>query len=135
MKASQGDMIIEPVPSAASDRAELRELVEASLSDDKAVEPLTLDLRGKTTIADYMVIATGTSQRHVASMAQKLVQRLKAAGISGVAIEGGEAADWLLIDAGDVVVHLFRDEVRGFYNLEKLWGMTPPERMAVGAEA
>lgn len=97
--------------------------------------PVTVDLRGKTTIADYMVIATGTSQRHIASMADKLVSRLKAEDIGNVTLEGGDGADWVLIDAGDVIVHLFRDEARGFYNLEKLWGDVAAERSPIASNA
>ena len=85
-----------------------------------------IDLAGRSTLADYMVVATGTSQRHLASMADKLVERLKQAGHGGVAVEGEGDTGWVLIDAGDVIVHLFRAETRAFYELEKLWTMTPP---------
>ncbi|WGF86850.1 ribosome silencing factor [Marinivivus vitaminiproducens] len=115
--------------------ADVLSLVETSLDDDKAILPVTLDLRGKTTIADFMVIATGTSQRHISSMADKLVTRLKAEEIGNVTLEGGDDADWVLIDAGDVIVHLFRDEARGFYNLEKLWGDAELERAPIAANA
>jgi ribosome-associated protein len=112
---------------------DLMQIVRSSLEDDKAIDPVTLDLHGKTTIADFMVIATGSSGRHLAAMAEKLVQRLKQAGLVRLGVEGGETADWLLIDAGDVVVHLFREEVRGFYNLEKLWGVATPAQPAAQA--
>ena len=81
----------------------------------------------QTSIADAMVIATGTSQRHIAAMAQHLLERLKTAGLKGLSAEGGGHSDWVLIDAGDVIVHLFKDEVRHFYDLEKLWGAALPE--------
>jgi ribosome-associated protein len=111
-------------------------VVRHSLDDDKAIEPLVIDLAGKTTIADHMVVATGTSQRHIASMADKLVERLKDAGHRNVAVEGEGDTGWVLIDAGDVIVHLFRAETRAFYDVEKLWSMTPPGRGArqAGAE-
>jgi len=88
---------------------------------------VTIDLAGKTSIADAMVVATGTSQRHIAAMAENLLERLKAAGIKGLGAEGQAASDWILIDAGDVIVHLFKAELRAFYDLEKLWGTAVPE--------
>ncbi len=106
---------------------DLLHLVHSSLSDDKAIEPVTVDLTGKTSIADAMVVATGSSQRHLATMAQHLLERLKAAGLKGLSSEGTGQSDWILIDAGDVIVHLFKDELRRFYDLEKLWGAALPE--------
>ena len=97
-------------------------VVVSSLSQDKAEEIVVIDLDGKSNIADYMVIASGRSQRHVSATADHLVERLKASGIESVPSEGRGQGDWVLIDAGDVVVHLFRPEVRSFYNLEKMWG-------------
>ena len=105
-------------------------LVEASLDDDKAQDRVVIDLVGKTNIADFMVIASGTSQRHVGAMAENLREHLKGAGFVGLPVEGETHCDWVLIDAGDVVVHLFRPEVRTFYNLEKLWGIAPPAPVA-----
>lgn len=96
-------------------------LIERWLDDDKAVDPVTIDLAGKTALADAMIVASGTSQRHIAAMADKLLERLKAAGYADVSAEGGGDADWVLIDTGDVIVHLFKPETRDFYNLEKLW--------------
>jgi ribosome-associated protein len=87
----------------------------------KAEDTLTIDLRGKSSIADYMVVATGTSNRHVGSVADRVVRGLDEAGLSGVRVEGVPQCDWVLIDAGDVIVHVFRPEVRAFYNLEKMW--------------
>lgn len=104
------------------------DLVTASLADDKAIEVVVVDLAGKTAIADHMVVATGTSQRHIASMAEKLIQRLKETGLGGVLAEGEGDTGWVLLDAGDVIVHLFRAETRAFYDIEKLWSMTPPAR-------
>jgi ribosome-associated protein len=109
-----------PAPADGADA--LLDLTLASLDDDQAQEVVTIDLAGKSSIADYMVIASGRSTRQVAAIAQKLAERVKAAGGS-VRVEGLAAADWVLIDAGDVIVHLFRPEVRSFYNLERMWGM------------
>ncbi len=93
----------------------------ASLEDDKAVDEVVIDLSGKSTLADYIVIASGRSQRQVGAMADHLVEKLKAAGASSVLTEGQPQCDWVLVDAGDIVIHLFRPEVRDFYKLEKLW--------------
>ena len=98
----------------------LHQLVMQSLDDDQAVETVSIPLAGKSSIADHMVIASGRSTRQVASMAQKLVERIKGQGGSA-RVEGLPTADWVLIDAGDVIVHLFRPEVRSFYNLERMW--------------
>src|SRR5688500_20139079 len=92
-----------------------------SLDDDQAVEVVTIPLSGKSSIADHMVIASGRSTRQVASMAQKLQQRIKQDLGRTVRVEGLPVADWVLIDADDVIVHLFRPEVRTFYNLERMW--------------
>ena len=107
----------------------LHTLVLTSLDDDQAQEVVSIPLEGKSSIADHMVIASGRSTRQVAAMAQKLAERIKKAGMGPVRLEGLPAADWVLIDAGDVVVHLFRPEVRSFYNLERMWafGDAPPE--------
>jgi len=101
--------------------AGLHELILRSLDADQAVEVTTIPLKGKTAIADHMVIASGRSTRQVASMAEKLAQRIKEELGRSVKIEGLPTADWVLIDAQDVIVHLFRPEVRSFYNLEKMW--------------
>lgn len=99
----------------------LHELVMTQLDDDQAQEIVSIPLEGKSAIADHMVIASGRSTRQVASMAQKLAEAIKKAGFGNARVEGLPAADWVLIDAGDVVVHLFRPEVRSFYNLERMW--------------
>lgn len=92
-----------------------------SLEDDKAIEIMVIDLEGKSSIADYMVIASGSSARHVGAIADHLLKRLKDEGFGKQQVEGMPQADWVLIDAKDVIVHLFRPEVRGYYNLEKMW--------------
>ena len=111
-----------PQNDGAIERSEaLHELVLRSLDDDKAVEIVSIPLAGKSNIADHMVIASGRSTRQVASMAQKLTERIKRELGRGVRVEGLPVADWVLIDADDVIVHLFRPEVRSFYNLERMW--------------
>jgi len=105
---------------------QLSELAVKSLDDDKAEDIVVIDLAGKTSIADYMVVASGRSTRQVGAMAEHLREKLKTAGAPAVEIEGLAQADWVLIDAGDVIIHLFRPEVRSFYNLEKMWGIEPP---------
>ncbi len=118
-----------PTPEADPVSA-LHNLVLGSLEDDQAVETVSIPLEGKSSIADHMVIASGRSTRQVASMAQKLVERIKGELGRSARVEGLPAADWVLIDAGDVIVHLFRPEVRSFYNLERMWAFgeapTPP---------
>jgi ribosome-associated protein len=99
----------------------LHRLVLASLDDDQAVDTISIPLAGKSSIADHMVIASGRSTRQVASMATKLAEKIKAETGQIARIEGLPNADWVLIDAGDVIVHLFRPEVRSFYNLERMW--------------
>ncbi len=101
----------------------LHDAVLQSLDDDQAQDIVTIPLEGKSSIADHMVIASGRSSRQVASMAQKLAERVKRQFGRNVRIEGLPVADWVLIDAGDVIVHLFRPEVRSFYNLERMWGL------------
>lgn len=110
-------------------------IVESSLDDDKAENIVSIDLRGKSNIADYMVIASGRSSRQLAAMAQHLDEKLHKLGIKDIAVEGKTQGDWVLLDGGDVVVHLFRPEVREFYNLEKMWGAELPEPERVTAIA
>ena len=135
--SSQAGPLATPLPGAGSAQAEVQPgkaapaarpdpdavlaLVTAKLDDDKAEEIVSIDLRGKTAIADFMVIASGRSQRHVGAIADHLLEALKAAGVKGVRVEGQPACDWVLIDAGDVIVHIFQPEVRTFYNIEKMW--------------
>ncbi len=120
------------------DVEDLHRLVLKSLDDDQAVEVISIPLAGKSSIADHMVIASGRSTRQVASMATKLAQRIKDQVGRSPRIEGLPAADWVLIDADDVIVHLFRPEVRTFYNLERMWAFgddAPPQRSAGAAPA
>jgi len=120
-----------PVPMAAKgSEDELHDLVLAQLDDDQALDVVSIPLEGKSSVADYMVIASGRSTRQVAAMAQKLAERVKQAGHGPVHIEGLSQADWVLIDAGDVIIHLFRPEVRSFYNLERMWSFESGEAAA-----
>ncbi len=124
--ATAGSRAIPPLPDRASET--LLALVLKQLDDDQAQDVVAIDLAGKSSIADHMVIASGRSTRQVASMAQKLAEEVKKQGRGPARLEGLPAADWVLIDAGDVVVHIFRPEVRSFYNLERMWafGDAPP---------
>ena len=101
----------------------------ASLDDSKAEDVITIDLRGKTALADQMMIATGRSTTHVGAIADKVIKACKSAGLSPPRVEGLPQCDWVLIDAGDIIVHIFRPEVRQFYNLEKMWGGDRPVEM------
>jgi ribosome-associated protein len=120
-----------PKPAPVSKRPDAQEalrLILARLDDMKAEDTITIDLIGKTSIADAMVVTSGRSNRHVGSIADRVVQGLKAAGVTGLHVEGQKNADWVLIDAGDIIVHVFRPEVRAFYNLEKMWTGTATTR-------
>ncbi|WP_454885651.1 ribosome silencing factor [Sphingomonas oryzagri] len=108
-------------PAASPEAQALHATILQSLDDDQAVETISIPLAGKSTLADYMVIASGRSSRQVSSMASKLAEKVKAQTGQSPKMEGLAAADWVLIDAGDVIVHLFRPEVRSFYNLERMW--------------
>jgi ribosome-associated protein len=123
-----------PHDAGAHDQSEaLHSLVLRSLDDDQAQEVVTIPLQGKSSIADHMVIASGRSTRQVASMAQKLTERIKQELGRNVRVEGLPVADWVLIDADDVIVHLFRPEVRTFYNLERMWAFEENASAASGA--
>jgi ribosome-associated protein len=118
---------IQPVKAAAErprggNAEALLALALESLDDDQAQEVVSIPLEGKSSIADHMIVASGRSSRQVTAIAQKLAERIKHSGLAMPRIEGLPAADWVVVDAGDVVVHLFRPEVRGFYNLERMWG-------------
>ncbi len=103
------------------DAEETLRIVLARLDDMKAEDTTTIDLRNKSSIADYMVVTSGRSNRHVGSVADRVLEDLDKAGVAGLRVEGMPHCDWVLIDAGDVIVHVFRPEVRDFYNLEKMW--------------
>ena len=110
-----------PAATTAESSDELLARILASLDDDKAENIVTIDLRGRSAMADHMVIASGRSSRQVAAIAEKLVDRLKHEAGRSARIEGKDTGDWVLIDTDDVIVHVFRPEVREFYQLEKMW--------------
>jgi ribosome-associated protein len=125
-----GQTLAAAIPAATARKApdydtltseRLLERVIASLEDDKAEDIVQIDLRGKSSVADWMVVASGRSSRQVAAISEKLVERLKQEHGMSCKVEGKDAGDWVLIDAGDVIVHVFRPEVRDFYQLEKMW--------------
>ncbi|MBT5384431.1 MAG: ribosome silencing factor [Kordiimonadaceae bacterium] len=121
----------DPIQSFSS--AELLQFVITSLEDDKAEDIINIDLKGKTSIADSMIIASGRSTRQVAAIADHLYRKLKH-GPNGCKLEGMEKADWVLLDAGSIIIHIFRPEVRTFYNLEKMWAVDfTPEKMLASA--
>nr|WP_245413583.1 ribosome silencing factor [Mangrovicella endophytica] len=99
------------------------DLVLASLDDSKGEDIVSIDMHGKSALADFMVIASGRSHRHVTAVAEHLLRDLKDAGYGSCKIEGLQNGDWVLIDTGDIIVHIFRPEVRSFYNIEKMWSV------------
>ena len=123
---ARGGRILKARTAAGEASENVVELVLDSLGEDKAQQILTVDLKGKASFADAMVIASGRSQRHVSAISDHLVRRLKEAGFGRCRVEGLPSADWVLIDAGDVIVHVFKPDVRAFYNLEKIWGADQP---------
>ena len=120
--ADSGRVAAVPDNLTTAEEGSLHALVLHSLDEDQAIDVVSIPLEGKSSIADFMVIASGRSTRQVAAIAQKLGERVKQGGFGPARIEGLTNADWVLIDAGDVIVHLFRPEVRSFYNLERMWG-------------
>lgn len=143
MRQSKGKDTLSPIasPRANSRRVlesvskrrnakEILHLIHARLDDIKAEDTVTIDLTGKTSYADTMVVTSGRSNRHVSACADRVVEGLKEAGVADVRIEGMPHCDWVLIDAGDIVVHIFRPEVRAFYNLEKMWAGSARSRRA-----
>ena len=118
-----------PKRDLASNRASSKSLLKDILhwlDEAKAEEVVSIDLEGKSSIGDYMVIASGRSDRHVGAVADQVARKLKELGFGRVRVEGTEACDWVLIDTGDIIVHLFRPEVREFYNLERMWAGDRP---------
>lgn len=103
--------------------------VKSSLEDSKAEDIVTIDIQGRSALGDYMIVASGRSQRHVGAIANHLLRALKSSGTRSVKVEGQQNADWVLVDAGDIIIHLFRPEVREFYGLEKLWQMPASEEV------
>jgi len=119
-----------PVASATE---KLRDLVVSSLEDLKAIDIHTIDVSGQNPLTDLFVVASGTSSRHVKSMADKVVTRAKEGGLQPLGIEGYNQGDWVLVDLNDVIVHLMLPRTRAFYNLEKLWEVTEAQRSSASA--
>jgi ribosome-associated protein len=105
----------------------LLNLILARLDEDQAINTIQIDLHNKSTIADYMVVTSGRSNRHVSAIAEHVIESLHKSGSPRVRVEGMPNCDWVLIDAGDVILHIFRPEVRAFYNLEKMWSRAPAQ--------
>ena len=123
--AHKGTPPTEVVSDRNSSEALLKQLVQW-LDDAKAEKIVTIDLAGKSSIGDFMVIASGRNDRHVGAIAEQLQKKLKSASAGRVRAEGADTCDWVLIDTGDIIVHVFRPEVREFYNLEKMWTAERP---------
>jgi ribosome-associated protein len=123
------------VPSSEEQRARtaLEDLILARLDEDKAQDVVFIDLKNKSSVADGMIVASGRSQRHVGALADHLLRALKDAGYGRCRVEGLPHADWVLIDAGDLIIHIFRPEVRAFYNIEKIWSVEPPAQPVAAA--
>jgi ribosome-associated protein len=116
----------QPISKRRPDAEEIIRLVLASLDDMKAEDTVTINLTGKSSIADALVVTSGRSNRHVGSIADRVLEELAEAGLPNARVEGQPHCDWVLIDAGDVIIHVFRPEVRAFYNLEKMWAPARP---------
>jgi ribosome-associated protein len=123
--------VIEASQDDQSRTTALEDLILARLDDDKAQDVVFIDLKGKSAVADGLIVASGRSHRHVGAMADHLLRALKEEGYGRARVEGLPHCDWVLIDTGDVIVHLFRPEVRSFYNIEKIWSVEPPAQRAV----
>ena len=117
--------------SAANTSGEALKTVLASLDDAKAEGTITIDIHSKSSIGDFMVVTSGRSHRHVGAIADRLIGDLKGAGFGPIRVEGLPHCDWVLIDAGDLIVHVFRPEVREFYNLERIWASDAPASAAI----
>jgi ribosome-associated protein len=129
--ASKADVSKLAVAKADTVADKTLKLILSRLDDMKAEETVTIDLRGKSAFSDYMVVTSGRATRHVGAIAENLAKGLKETGIKSVHVEGLPNCDWVLIDSGDVIVHVFRPEVREFYNLERLWTQSPSTAEAI----
>jgi len=129
--AQDGEVPAEPPQESTTGEltaAQLERLVLARLDDDKAEDIVSIDLAEKSSVADRMIVASGRSHRHVGALADHVLRALKDAGMGRARVEGLPHCDWVLIDAGDLIIHIFRPEVRQFYNIEKIWAVDSPHR-------
>ena len=111
---------------------QLKKEIEILLSDNKALEIKSIDLKNKTSIADFMIVASGNSSRHIQALSEAVLERLKKKGINNCRLEGRESKDWKLIDANDIIIHIFHPEKRKFYDLERMWSeLIPKERLSI----
>lgn len=113
----------------------LSDMIVGVLDENSAQDVIEIDISGKSSVADFMIVASGRSNRHVGALADYVIQELKQHGHGGIGVEGLDASDWVLIDAGDVILHIFRPEVRAFYNLEKIWSVPLPDSVRALAPA
>lgn len=109
---------------------QLERIILTSLDQQKAENIVSIDLTGKSDFADRMIVASGTSARHVSSLASRVVEALKNAGFNNIPVEGEDSGEWVLVDAGDIIVHIFHPEMRSYYNLEKMWSVSVPQAEA-----
>lgn len=126
MRSGSQSTAAKPVPASRRKVTPISKIIKSCLDDAKAEDVVSIDLNGKAALADSMVVASGRSNRHVSAIADQLSNALKDAGHKGVRVEGLPHCDWVVLDAGDVIVHIFRPEVRTFYNIEKLWSPDAP---------
>ena len=118
-----------PLLSETDDAKALSDYVQSILDENSAQDVIEIDINGKSSVADYMLVASGRSNRHVSALADYVIRALKEQGFKSLGIEGRETGDWILVDVGDVILHIFRPEVRLFYNLEKIWSVPLPESL------
>jgi ribosome-associated protein len=121
----ENNTILATPGSDTFDPIAVKDLIVQSLDSDKALDIEVINLSGQSALADFIIVASGTSTRQVVSMAEKLQERLEARGHKGIRTEGAGQGNWVVLDAGDIIVHIFRPEVREFYNIEKMWSVPP----------
>ena len=126
LKLTESETVSMPSPQDSKESRDLANLILDVLDEHSAQDIIEIDIRGKSSISDYMIVASGRSNRHVGALSDYLIKSLKNTGKKNIGIEGLKSCDWVLIDVGDVIVHLFRPEVRAFYNIEKIWSMPSP---------
>ena len=126
LKLTESETVSMPSPQDSKESRDLANLILDVLDEHSAQDITEIDIRGKSSISDYMIVASGRSNRHVGALSDYLIKSLKNIGKKNIGIEGLKSCDWVLIDVGDVIVHLFRPEVRAFYNIEKIWSMPSP---------